>query len=349
MNIFTNIWNFASDFLKNLSPLEKEQDTAKTAEEYSKIMQEQMGSTLSYRHEEGINYNRITNNLIVGSCLQGPDDVDTILSKEGVSTILCLQEDKDMAWWKLDINPIIQRANELDGILHVREPVRDFDPFDLRMRLPAVVRNLHSELKRKRGSAYVHCTAGMGRAPAVALAHMWWLEEDPATGRPFTLDSAYKLLYGLRPCHPQLKSIRAATCDVIAGGVQMQPVFLHIKLDPSMETPKKVEISGLNVGWGNRVPLKFNPTTGEFELRTELPTGMFVYKFVVDDDIWLHSEDSPTSQEGDNVNNVIEVLPTTPESGPYKYLMADGAEITLEDREIIRNFMNAEPVTMAFK
>lgn len=46
---------------------------------------------------------------------------------------------------------------------------RDFDAFDLRLRLPAVVSTLYKAVKRNGGVTYVHCTAGMGRAPAVAV------------------------------------------------------------------------------------------------------------------------------------------------------------------------------------
>jgi protein-tyrosine phosphatase len=46
---------------------------------------------------------------------------------------------------------------------------RDFDAFDLRLRLPAVVSKLHKLIMRNGGVTYIHCTAGMGRAPAVAV------------------------------------------------------------------------------------------------------------------------------------------------------------------------------------
>lgn len=65
------------------------------------------------------------------------------------------------------------------------------------------------------GTAYIHCTAGLGRAPAVALAYMWWMED-------FTLEEAYSTLFAVRPCHPQLKSVRAAACDILDGGMQEQ-------------------------------------------------------------------------------------------------------------------------------
>jgi len=64
-------------------------------------------------------------------------------------------------------------VTERGDIVHVREPVRDFDPFSLRQRLPAVVKGLVRDLETNPGKAYVHCTAGMGRAPGVVLAYMW--------------------------------------------------------------------------------------------------------------------------------------------------------------------------------
>eukprot|EP00959_Pyramimonas_sp_CCMP1952_P297118 6215944-Pyramimonas_sp.AAC.3 len=62
---------------------------------------------------------------------------------------------------------------ERGDIVHVRETIRDFDPFSLRQRLPTVAKRLVRELEANEGKAYVHCTAGMGRAPGVVLAHMW--------------------------------------------------------------------------------------------------------------------------------------------------------------------------------
>ena len=46
---------------------------------------------------------------------------------------------------------------------------RDFDAFDLRMRLPAVLSKLHKAITRNGGVTCVHCTAGLGRAPATAV------------------------------------------------------------------------------------------------------------------------------------------------------------------------------------
>jgi protein-tyrosine phosphatase len=46
---------------------------------------------------------------------------------------------------------------------------RDFDAFDLRLRLPAVISKLHKLVNHNGGVTYIHCTAGLGRAPAVTV------------------------------------------------------------------------------------------------------------------------------------------------------------------------------------
>ena len=46
------------------------------SDEYSQEMQQRMGGVLTYRHEGGMNYNTILDDLIVGSCPQQAQDVD---------------------------------------------------------------------------------------------------------------------------------------------------------------------------------------------------------------------------------------------------------------------------------
>lgn len=86
---------------------------------------------------------------------------------------------------------------------------RDFDAFDLRTRLPAVVSKLYKAVNRNGGVAYIHCTAGMGRAPAVALAYMYWIQG-------YRLNDAHRLLLGKRSCFPKLDAIKSATADIVS-------------------------------------------------------------------------------------------------------------------------------------
>lgn len=57
---------------------------------------------------------------------------------------------------------------------------------------------------------YVHCTAGLGRAPAICIAYMYWFGG-------MTLDEAYKELTSIRPCGPKRDAIRAATYDLLSS------------------------------------------------------------------------------------------------------------------------------------
>ncbi|XP_026664220.2 phosphoglucan phosphatase DSP4, amyloplastic isoform X4 [Phoenix dactylifera] len=173
---------------------------------YSNNMTQAMGAVLTYRHELGMNYNFIRPDLIVGSCLQIPSDVDK-LRKIGVKTIFCLQQDSDLEYFGVDIGAIQEYAMKFDDIEHCRAEIRDFDAFDLRMRLPAVVSKLHKTINRNGGVTYVHCTAGLGRAPAIALAYMYWIQG-------YKLSEAHQLLLSKRPCFPKLDAIKNATIDI---------------------------------------------------------------------------------------------------------------------------------------
>ena len=63
--------------------------------------------------------------------------------------------------------------------------------------------------------------AGMGRAPAVALAYMWWVQGLP-------LDPTFEELRSKRWCSPALGAIRQAAADMLYGG-DPQPVTVRKK------------------------------------------------------------------------------------------------------------------------
>ena len=67
-----------------------------------------------------------------------------------------------MAWFDLDIGPIEARCRERGDISHIRYRIRDFDPFDLRMRLPGAVQIVADQVAAGK-KVYIHCTAGHTR------------------------------------------------------------------------------------------------------------------------------------------------------------------------------------------
>jgi protein-tyrosine phosphatase len=288
-------------------------DEAAKSDDYSKDMQAKMGTTLTYRHERGINWDTITPDVIVGSCLQTPADVDRLADEAGVTTVFCLQEDCDLEYFGIDVNAIASRCAERGDIRHVRFPIRDFDPFELRRLLPRAVARLAlahrppGQPGSEGGSVYIHCTAGMGRAPAAALAYMTWL-------RGWGLDPAYAHLRASRACSPKIEAVRAATTDLLLGA---DPLPVTISL-PRRGTVSDARVAGLDVGWGTQLPLEPNPRMGgRLEVTRRLLPGRYPFKFVLDG-AWAASLDYPVVQDGDNVNNVLEVLPRDEVSGGGK-------------------------------
>ena len=54
----------------------------------------------------------------------------------------------------------------------------DFDPHSLRHVLPQAGRVIQASLQQQPGRVYVHCTAGLGRAPAACIAHRFWFSDQ---------------------------------------------------------------------------------------------------------------------------------------------------------------------------
>ena len=305
---------------------EQDPETETKSDEYSDVMSQRMGAALTYRHEDGMNYNRILEDLIVGSCLQTIADVDILAEKENVKTVMCLQEDSDMAYFSLDVAPIRNRCEERSDILHLRHAIRDFDPFSLRRRLPGAVALLTQTADAQGGTSYVHCTAGLGRAPATALAYMWWIKGIP-------LDDAYELLTGIRPCKPKADAIREAAVDLLYG---KGPVPVTITIT-RRGIASKIEIAGLDVGWGQSVALEPD-SRKHLSVKRNLPPGKYQFKFIWDGE-WSPSMDHLTMVDGGNLNNYI-IVPDAdlgPEAAEArKRIRSPGGDLTKEEAEIIK-------------
>lgn len=314
---------------KSSSKMSETEDEVKS-DAYSSTMTQAMGADLTYRHELGINYNFIRPDLIVGSCLQTPEDVDKLRSI-GVRTIFCLQQDPDLQYFGVDINAIQEYAKKYDDIEHIRAEIRDFDGFDLRMRLPAVLSILYKAVNRNGGVTYIHCTAGMGRAPAVALAYMYWVQG-------YELNDAHKMLLSKRACCPKVDAIKNATADILTGLKRQSVTFKWMDRTCSL-----VEIAGLDIGWSQKIPLEFDEGQGAWILNRELAEGRYEYKYVVDGE-WVCNKNEPvtTSNNDGHVNNYVAVLADDPNSDSAKLrerLTGDNPELTTDERLKLRQLL----------
>ncbi|KAK3263398.1 hypothetical protein CYMTET_27795 [Cymbomonas tetramitiformis] len=172
-------------------------------------MKEAMLNPYEYHPERGLYYHEISEGLLVGTQPRLPHDIDVLQHEAAVTTVLNLQEDRDLEYWGVNIWDLEQRCREL-SINLVRSPAKDFDPHSLRKMLPACCAEIDAALEND-GRVYVHCTAGLGRSPAAAIAYLYWF-------RNMELDDAYEHLTSQRPCGPKRDSIRGATYDLMKGG-----------------------------------------------------------------------------------------------------------------------------------
>src|SRR5512147_2514774 len=121
-----------------------------------------------------LNWDRIRDNLVIGSCPMTVEDIDRIREETGATALLSLQSDACRAHF--DIDYLEHRAHgERRELAMVNAPMLDFDPPDQRRHLPQAVRCLR-ELLEAGQKVYLHCTAGCNRAPLTALGYLTFVE-----------------------------------------------------------------------------------------------------------------------------------------------------------------------------
>ena len=147
-----------------------------------------------------INFDRIGPQLFVGTCPRSVVDVDRIHNSARVSAVLNLQTDRDFAEYKIDW-PRLEEHYRARNVAVRRVPIIDFNAADLRNKLVLTVDTLE-ELLASEHTVYLHCTAGIGRAPTTAVA---WLTLRGG----WELDSAMELVTSRRSCAPNLDVIRS--------------------------------------------------------------------------------------------------------------------------------------------
>jgi hypothetical protein len=121
-----------------------------------------------------LNWGEITPRLLVGTCPMTPADLERIGERTGVSAVLSVQHDDCLAYWGIEYERMRTRGAQL-GLRMARSPMRDFDVVAQRRNLPRAVTAL-ADLQARGHRTYVHCTAGLGRAPLTVLSYLVWIE-----------------------------------------------------------------------------------------------------------------------------------------------------------------------------
>jgi atypical dual specificity phosphatase len=137
-----------------------------------------------------LNWGEVRQDLVIGSCPIELADLERIRTETGATALLSLQTDACRTWVGADY-AAHRRHAEAVGLVLENTPMNDFDPADQRRRLPVAVARLQALLVA-RHRVYVHCTAGINRAPLTVLGYLglaegWDTAEALATifrGRP---------------------------------------------------------------------------------------------------------------------------------------------------------------------
>ena len=147
-----------------------------------------------------MDYAQILSGLFIGSHPQTIDDVEQLRREAGMTAVLNLQTDEDMRSVQLAWRPL-EAHYRASGIDLLRLPVKE-EQIELREKLPECVRSLAGLITAGR-TVYLHCTAGVGRSPTVAIGYLHWC-------LGWELDAAVSHVKQARQCSPHLEALRLA-------------------------------------------------------------------------------------------------------------------------------------------
>ncbi len=107
--------------------------------------------------------------LLVGE-YPTPADASWLRAEHGVDTVLCLQDDADLASKNLRLADLAAAYADA-GVAFHHVPIIDGDSEHLAARLPRILELIAGALAAG-GCVYLHCNAGFNRAPTVAIAFL---------------------------------------------------------------------------------------------------------------------------------------------------------------------------------
>lgn len=152
---------------------------------------------------ETLTYAQLLPNLFIGSHPRTVEDIERLRREAGITAVLNIHTDEDMRSVNLDFPPLEAHYKTRTVILR-RTPMVE-EQIELRAKLCTAIQAL-SELLAEGHIVYLHCTAGIGRAPTVAIGYLHnclgWDWDDAVTH--------VKLR---RECAPHLEALRLALAD----------------------------------------------------------------------------------------------------------------------------------------
>lgn len=124
-----------------------------------------------------LNWDEVRTDMVIGSCPMIIEDIDRICEEAGATALLSLQSEECRSAFGIDYESHREHG-VARGALMLNTPMLDFNPPDQRINLPQAVRALAILLATSH-RVYVHCTAGLNRAPLAVLAYLAFVELVP--------------------------------------------------------------------------------------------------------------------------------------------------------------------------
>jgi len=161
------------------------------------------GGVTCFVPDKAMDYAQITSRLYVGSHPQSVDDIEILQRVLAITAILNLQTNEDMATVNLNWRPL-ETYYKASAVSLCRIPMKE-EQVILREKLLECVDTLVHLLMADH-TVYLHCTAGIGRSPTVAVGylhyHLGW-----------ELEAAVRYVKQVRKCSPHVEALRRAILD----------------------------------------------------------------------------------------------------------------------------------------
>jgi atypical dual specificity phosphatase len=168
-----------------------------------------------------LNWDRIRDDLVIGSCPMTIDDIDRIRTDTGATALLSLQSQQCRVHFGIDY--LEHRAHgERRQLAMVNTPMLDFDPPDQRRNLPLAVRSL-GDLLAAGHTVYLHCTAGCNRAPLTALGYLTFVEMQSPEKAAAQIREARPQA---DPCWEAYQGCRDDLVDMLRGNIMVRAYYL---------------------------------------------------------------------------------------------------------------------------
>lgn len=152
---------------------------------------------------ETLTYAQILPRLFIGSHPRTIDDIERLRREAGITAVLNIHTDDDMRSVDLDFPPL-EAHYKICAVILRRAPMVE-EQIELRAKLYQCIQALN-ELLAAGQTVYLHCTAGIGRAPTVAIGYLH-------TCLGWELDEAVEHVKQLRQCAPHVEALRLALGD----------------------------------------------------------------------------------------------------------------------------------------